>query len=123
MAQHWHTVRLTSLRGSNDVTAEATPGADSPWFNGHFPGIPVLPGIAELSMVFDAVQERLLDRWGTLAISEIKKVRFRQLIKPDETILIAATPDEHDPLTFKFKVQVRGQAACSGTMVLVRDIA
>lgn len=74
-------------------------------------------------MVFEAIQERERDRWGTLAITEIQKVRFRLLIKPGETIQITASPDALDPLKFKFKVLVRGQAACSGIMTVVQDAA
>ncbi len=123
MGKHWHTVHNHSGSDSHEITAEVTTGTDSPWYSGHFPGMPILPGIAQLSMVFDAIQESVRKRMGTLSVSEIKKVRFRQLVSPGDTLRIEALPAEHDPLTFTFKLLTRGQAACSGVMILVRDAA
>ena len=46
-----------------------------PLFDGHFPGLPILPGVAELIMVAGALAP-------TAALTRVHHVRFRGLVRP-----------------------------------------
>lgn len=110
----WYSLKEISRSASNEIVAEVEAGSDSPWFSGHFPGDPILPGVAQLEMVFDAIQESS-DK--TLKKFAVRKVRFKQIIRPNDPIRIVVRPQGGSPATFSFRVMVKGQVACSGVMV------
>jgi 3-hydroxymyristoyl/3-hydroxydecanoyl-(acyl carrier protein) dehydratase len=56
------------------------PPADSAHFEGHFPGRPILPGIAQLALVANALDRRPLSR--------IALARFRQTVDPGQTLML-----------------------------------
>jgi len=56
---------------------------DGPWFEGHFPGRPILPGIAALALVVDAL--------GGGPLRRIVNARFRHLIGPGDRLTLDAT--------------------------------
>ncbi len=97
------------------MAARARAGEDSPWFSGHFPGEPILPGIAQLAMVVEAVEAEL---GQAVKMSAFKRVRFRRIIQPDDPIAILVTPREEEPPTYTFKIEVEGENACSGILVM-----
>lgn len=51
---------------------------DGPWFEGHFPGRPILPGVAALALVVDAL--------GGAPLRRIAHARFRRVIGPGERL-------------------------------------
>ncbi|MDQ1336437.1 MAG: 3-hydroxyacyl-[acyl-carrier-protein] dehydratase [Thermodesulfobacteriota bacterium] len=110
----WHSLIRISRPDPVQVVAEWVVNADSPWFSGHFPGNPILPGIAQLGMVLDAIQE-----FGhrECRVSEIKKVRFKQMIRPNDAITIMATCRGQSPTSYSFRVMVKGQVACTGLLI------
>jgi acyl carrier protein len=89
------------------------------WFSGHFPGEPILPGIAILSMVAEAFRRQGAEKGGWIAIKGIRKVRFRRPVRPDETLSIyvssAAADNGH---AYPFKVAVKEHVVCTGVMEL-----
>ena len=100
--------------GSHEISAESTPGRDSLWFDGHFPGAPILPGIAQLAVVSDLLAWHAEKQGRSAAISSFSRVRFRQFIRPDDTVSVTITPEVGNPAAFKFRIVSRGQLACSG---------
>ena len=59
----------------------------SPWFSGHFPDAPILPGIAILSMVTDAITHHESEKGKKIRIASIRGVRFRLPVRPDELLM------------------------------------
>ncbi len=116
MHNTWHFLKNLKETDSLEISAEATLEPDSLWFDGHFPGTPILPGIAQLTLAFDAIQEHSKRNGRQLALSGLSRVRFRQFIKPGDTVLVTAVPEKDDPAQYKFRVTVGGQVACSGSM-------
>ena len=57
--------------------------ATEPFFDGHFPGQPILPGVFQLEMVRSAA-EWMLNR--SLAISTVRKAKFHRPIRPGDTV-------------------------------------
>ncbi len=111
----WHSLSPGSDAPLNGMAALARVGADSPWFSGHFPGEPILPGIAQLAMVVEAVEAAM---GRAVKPSAIRRVRFRRVIQPDEPFSILVTPREEGAPIFNFKIDVEGENACSGILVM-----
>jgi 3-hydroxymyristoyl/3-hydroxydecanoyl-(acyl carrier protein) dehydratase len=57
--------------------------ADLPWFQGHFPGQPILPGIVQLKWAIEAAAQ-LVDAPGGL--HGIQQLKFKQPIRPGTTL-------------------------------------
>lgn len=64
---------------------------DSPWFSGHFPGEPILPGIALLGMVHDTLRAFAEHTGSHIVLKELKRIRFRQIVRPDTRLTVVLT--------------------------------
>ena len=84
----WYELKNLKKSDSMQISADIHVPSDSPWFCGHFPGEPILPGIAQLGMVYDAIN-RSGDQ--NLEISNISRVRFKQIIRPNDQLKIIKT--------------------------------
>ena len=112
--QQWHTMTLVQKPSPNGIVARAKVDKGSPWFSGHFPGEPILPGIAQLKMVLEAIQRA---ERKDLKISGIKKTRFKRIIEPEDEIEIHAGPVKDNALSYSFRIMVRDELACSGILL------
>ncbi len=79
--------KQTDAQGEIHVVWKVSP--DLPYFEGHFPGNPVLPGVALL----DLVQELLKIRYAY-----IKSAKYTELIRPDDELSITAKKDSESGL-------------------------
>jgi len=96
------------------VARQVAVPADALWFQGHFPGDPMLPGIAQLHLVLEAIQAHL---GGGVRLTGLKRVRFKRIIRPGEAIAITAEPVPDKAGLFRFGLTVEGENACSGLML------
>jgi 3-hydroxymyristoyl/3-hydroxydecanoyl-(acyl carrier protein) dehydratase len=79
--------------------------ADSPLFAGHFPGHPILPGIAHLSFV-----ERALG----VPLTAARSVRLRRPVTPGETLDLALASGGEG--WARFEISHQGQTVSSGSV-------
>ncbi len=107
----WHTFENLEKTG-NGVRAKVSTGNGSRWFSGHFRDDPILPGIAQLAMVSEAVSQTL---GAGLRVGGFKRVRFRQIVRPDDTLWIEAMPSKGGK--YSFTITVDGESACSGILM------
>jgi 3-hydroxymyristoyl/3-hydroxydecanoyl-(acyl carrier protein) dehydratase len=56
MKKQWHSIKNLQDNGQKIISAEVTLEPESCWFDGHFPGFPILPGIAQLAIVSDMLK-------------------------------------------------------------------
>ncbi len=117
MSESWHSLHNINDSTSDSITTEAIATADSLWFSGHFPGDPILPGVAELSMVFDTIKQYEQKNGKNIRLSGMKKVRFRLLVKPNDTLSITISPDKKNSMSYSFSVKVKDETACSGIIL------
>jgi predicted hotdog family 3-hydroxylacyl-ACP dehydratase len=61
--------------------------ADGPWFEGHFPGNPILSGVAELALVIATLRQ---ETGESLSLRDIVSTRLRQLVRPKELLELSA---------------------------------
>ncbi len=83
---------------------------DGPLFEGHFPGRPILPGIAELVLI-----ARALAPGGDAAeVSAIPFARFRGLVLPADRLEVTAVPRGDDGV--RFEVRRADEVVANGAM-------
>jgi 3-hydroxymyristoyl/3-hydroxydecanoyl-(acyl carrier protein) dehydratase len=114
----WYSLSNIRQPSSSELVAEAIVPVNSPWFSGHFPGEPILPGVAQLGMVYDAIKQVY---GNNLIISEIKRIKFKQIIKPNEKIQIITTKKNDPSNLYSFKIMVDSQIACNGIMAVEKS--
>ncbi len=88
---------------------------ESSWFPGHFPGDPILPGIAQLGMVYEAACKALDERFRVVGFSRIK---FKKMIRPGDCLKITVLPQKNRPGLYAFRITAGDDIACTGTMTL-----
>jgi len=96
------------------MTKQVAIPSESPWFEGHFPGDPLLPGIAQLHFVMETIRATLGEK---IRLAGLKRVRFKRIIRPEEVIDIAADPVQDKPGMYRFQLTIEGEIACSGLMI------
>jgi 3-hydroxymyristoyl/3-hydroxydecanoyl-(acyl carrier protein) dehydratase len=99
----------------NEISADIHVPSDSPWFDGHFPGEPILPGVAQIGMVLDAIRKA---RNEDLKISSVRRVRFKRIIRPDDQLKIIAAPLRQEAGSYSFRILIRDETVCSGVMTV-----
>jgi 3-hydroxyacyl-[acyl-carrier-protein] dehydratase len=110
---NWYIVKKKFFAPSKEISATVTVPNDSPWFSGHFPGNPILPAIAQVSIVFDMICKAIKE---PITLKTFSRVKFRRIILPDEEMDITASQIADTPEKFSFRIAVKGEVACKGMM-------
>ena len=91
------------------LDAEMAFPADGEWFSGHFPGFPILPGVAQLFFL------RLFARRAFGAFPEtaiFKNIKFKRPIRPGGRVRLKV--ERVDQCDFSFEYSVDGSVSSSG---------
>lgn len=83
------------------------------YFEGHFPGRPILPGVAELALVLDALAR---EARRPVSIQGIAFARLRQLVLPGDRLELVARAQEAARLRFDLKRE--GVLVANGEFIL-----
>ncbi|HYU33351.1 MAG TPA: hypothetical protein VEW48_14435 [Thermoanaerobaculia bacterium] len=81
--------------------------AGSPYFAGHFPGRPILPGIAHLALVSQAL--------GGIPIAEIPSLRLRSPVRPGDVLAVEIDGPADDG-TVRFTLRRGNEVVSGGTL-------
>jgi len=111
----WYVLKKLTRSDKNEIEADIHIPSDSPWFRGHFPGEPILPGVAQIGMVKDAIRQA---RDQDLKVTGVRRVRFKQIIRPDDKLKLIATPLKENVGAYTFRILVENEAVCSGVMMV-----
>ncbi len=99
----------TTLREEDDLWSRV--------YGGHYPGNPITPGVLLCEMVFQAaaclVSHRLQDTEGTPVLTRIGSAKFKQMVRPGDTVEIAAA----------FKEQLSNAFYMTGTVKVEGKLA
>ena len=97
---------LTALRpGDQAVELDIALPASLHWFQGHFPGFAILPGVVQLHGAVLYGRRHL----GLIAAAASAQVKFRRPIRPDDQLTLALAV-QRGRLTFAYR---RGAETCS----------
>jgi len=94
------------------MTAQVSVDGRSPWFSGHFPGDPILPGIAQLKMVADLITDSCGE---ALRLERLSRVKFRKIVRPGDLLDIHAAPCDKN-YQYTFRIADGNEEICSGMM-------
>jgi 3-hydroxyacyl-[acyl-carrier-protein] dehydratase len=107
------------IRGEKGVTA-------TEWFfQGHFPGLPVMPGVlqvealAQTMAVYVARTEGFGDRMGLFAA--IDEVRFKRIVQPGDRLSLEVTMEKFGRRMGRGRAiaSVDGEVACEGILSFI----
>ena len=89
----------------------------SEWFSGHFDECPLVPGVALLALAAEMVRRQGREQGRPLKVSGFSKVRFKQLVSPDEElhVSVAAMPSGPEA-KLDFHITVRGDTVAQGLL-------
>ncbi|MFY8052407.1 MAG: 3-hydroxyacyl-ACP dehydratase FabZ [Armatimonadaceae bacterium] len=105
------------IKGIKNVTV------NEPFFNGHFPGNPIMPGVLQLEMMAQISGISLLlcpEYEGRLALlAAIDKARFRRPVVPGDVLLVEAevTKMRGPKGWVKCTATVEGKVVCEAEIV------
>jgi 3-hydroxyacyl-[acyl-carrier-protein] dehydratase len=91
--------RIVSLTPGRDVVATRTVPADEEYFQDHFPGFPVVPGVLLTEMMGQAAAKCLnAERRprGNAMLAKILSASFRQWVRPGDEVRLHATIESND---------------------------
>lgn len=115
MGNQWSLIKEIKVTNSNHIEALADVPADSPWFSGHFPGEPILPGVALVSAVKQVILEEALKKGMRLELHSLRRVRFMQPVRPGDKLSISVSAeDSGDDISFSFKIMKKEDVVSSG---------
>ncbi len=118
MEGQWNLLREVDTGKLNEIEALAYVPMDSLWFTGHFPGEPILPGIALVHMAEQAILEHAQVKNKQIKLDALKRVRFIQPVRPGETISINIFGEEiGEEILFSFKEKNKENIVCSGVII------
>ncbi|NIL93054.1 MAG: 3-hydroxyacyl-ACP dehydratase FabZ [Woeseiaceae bacterium] len=107
------------------VTAVKNVSADEPHFAGHFPGMPILPGvliveaIAQAGGVLSHLSHPALEPKPLYMLARVEDARFRRPVVPGDRLLIRVTADKvkRGMWWYSGEASVDGQLAATATIV------
>ena len=110
----WYEVSLYKQMDDHVFAAEVRVPKESSWFDGHFPGNPVLPGVAQLGMIFDVIQNAFKE---PIKVTDMRRVRFKQMILPEDRLKVVVESRKL-PQDYSFRITRDDELIRSGNMVV-----
>jgi 3-hydroxyacyl-[acyl-carrier-protein] dehydratase len=95
------------LADETSITAESDVKADAPHFKGHFPDLPILPGVMIIETVAQAGAlivslSKGLEEGTFIAFSGVEQAKFRRPVYPGEMLTIEARIERNRRGFYKF---------------------
>jgi len=109
----WYRSKRFNRAADNEVTAEVDFPGESPWFDGHFPQDPILPGIAQLAVVHDLMRRAF---GQDLPLREIHRIRFKRKICPGDRLKVTISPGDDTGTICRFRMTCADEPVCSGLL-------
>ena len=96
---------------ADSLVAELVFPPDGVWFAGHFPGFPVLPGVAQLFFVRHFARRAFPDFPDA---GVYRRIKFKRLVRPDELVRLEVV--RKGARAFPFTMSVGASIASSGVI-------
>ena len=116
--------RVVAIDGDKSLTALKNVSVNEPFFPGHFPGHPVMPGVLQLEAMAQAAGILLLRKSsseGKVAFfMSADKVKFRKPVVPGDQLIIVANLDKirgNKIATAKVECKVGDQVVSSASLM------
>jgi 3-hydroxymyristoyl/3-hydroxydecanoyl-(acyl carrier protein) dehydratase len=111
----WYNLKKITRSAENEISADIQVPPDSPWFDGHFPAEPILPGVAQIGLVLDVISKA---QNQDLKASSVRRVRFKRIVRPDDKLKIIAAPLKQEIDSYSFRILIQDETICSGVLTV-----
>jgi 3-hydroxymyristoyl/3-hydroxydecanoyl-(acyl carrier protein) dehydratase len=111
----WYNLKKITRSAENEISADIQVPPDSPWFDGHFPTEPILPGVAQIGLVLDVISKA---HNQDLKASSVRRVRFKRIVRPDDKLKIIAAPLKQEIDSYSFRILIQDETICSGVLTV-----
>jgi len=113
----WHLLQEVTAKTCNQIEASAEVPPDSLWFSGHFPGEPILPGVALVYLAEQAIIRQAKENGEAMSLNALRKVRFTQPVRPGAKLAVHISRDDTGAeIVFSFKIIFQESVVCSGSI-------
>lgn len=118
--------RVLEIEKGKRIQAIKNVSINEPYFVGHFPHRPVMPGVLMLEAMAQAATLLALDSNGTVLdestvvyFAGIDNARFKRVVEPGDQLLLDVTLDRAKAGIYKFsgKVMVGAELACEAQLI------
>lgn len=113
-----------TLTGLKNVTA------NEPFFQGHFPVKPVMPGVLIIESLAQAcgcllvkTLPREMSENYLFYLTGVDNARFKRMVVPGDQLILKVTVEKNRRDLWKFHAEatVKGELACSADILIVKD--
>jgi 3-hydroxyacyl-[acyl-carrier-protein] dehydratase len=118
--------RVLEMEAGERIVAIKNVTWNEPYFTGHFPGDPVMPGVLQIEALAQAAailgyesHEGLAQRGGGVLLMGLDKVRFRRKVIPGDVLRLEVNVTQKRGKTWKVegRATVEGQRASSALIL------
>lgn len=122
MVDRWNLLKDVKWITDDTLEAQIYVPNDSVWFAGHFPGEPILPGIALVHLACEAILKEAENKGESVKISFLKRVRFTGPVRPGDTLLLSLSREDGNmEKIYNFKTAVGEKVICSGQVAVAKN--
>ncbi len=95
----------------------------SEWFSGHFDECALVPGVALLALAAEMVKRQGREQGRRLEVSGFSRVRFKQVVFPDEELYISVAAMPSGPeARLDFHITCRGDTVAQGLLKASEEV-
>lgn len=124
--------KVIEIEADKRITAIKNVTANEPFFNGHFPGAPIMPGVLMIEAMAQTSGLLVLNGFGVTERDEnemfflagVDEARFKRMVVPGDQLQLEVELVKHRLHLWKFKgtATVNGELACSATFMIIREL-
>ncbi len=104
--------RVSALE-ENLIVADVETDAQSFFFSGHFPDMPIMPGvmiteaIGQAGALLACVRDKLDTQNNMMAFTGFEQAKFRRMVKPEEPLYVSVKIEKNRRTLYKFRGEAK----------------
>ncbi|NNF24825.1 MAG: 3-hydroxyacyl-ACP dehydratase FabZ [Rhodobacteraceae bacterium] len=122
--------KVVDIDGASSATGIKNVTFNEPHFQGHFPGVPIMPGVtiiealAQTSAVMVGVDQELADKNFLVYFMAIDSAKFRRKVGPGDVLKLHVKTLRGGGKVWKFegRAEVEGELACECAFTAMMDL-